>query len=156
MKRLLKTVLFVATMTVVAMLAASCGSSDSGTAATETAAGSMNNVPLPQQKSQSGDVAVVVMPGNLAADATTWTFKVTLDSQGADLSEDLATAAVIVDDSGKEYPASGYEGDGPGGKHREGTLSFAAITPPPNSITMKIRGVGGIGERSFSWSVTAD
>jgi len=91
---------------------------------------------------------------DIAADAKTWTFSITVDSKGAEISEDLAAAAVIVDDKGKEYPPTGYEGDGPGGTHRAGTLSFAPISPAPESITMKVRGVGGIGERSFSWAVT--
>ena len=155
MQRLLKTLLFVATVTLLAAFAASCGSSGQGTTTTETA-GAATDVVLPKQTSQSGKVNVAVMPGNIAADARIWTFKVTIDSQGPDLSEDLAAAAVIVDDSGKEYPSSGFEGDGPGSKHREGTLSFAAISPAPKAITMKIRGVGGIGERSFSWAVASE
>lgn len=146
--------MFVTTVTVLAIFAASCGS-NGGETTTETA-GALNDVTLPRQTSQSGDVGVAVMPGNIAADAQTWTFKVTIDSKGAELSEDLAAAAVIVDVSGKEYPSTGYEGDGPGGNHREGTLSFAPISPAPNVVTMKIRGVGGVGERSFSWAVGSE
>lgn len=152
MQRVWKILVFVATVTVLAAFTASCGG-NGGETTTETAAAG-NAVTLPKQTSQSGDIDVSVTPGDIAADAKTWTFSITVDSKGAEITEDLAAAAVIVDDKGKEYPATGYEGDGPGGTHRAGTLSFAPITPAPESITMKVRGVGGIGERSFSWSVT--
>lgn len=151
MHRWFKNLAVFATVTVLAVFAASCGgSSEETTSAPESAT---TNPALPQQTSQSGNVNLSVTPADISKTATTWTFRIVLDSQGPELTEDLAAASVITDDAGKEFPAKGFDGNAPGGTHREGTLSFDAINPAPKSITLKIRGVGGIGERSFSWAV---
>ena len=110
---------------------------------------------MPRQTSQSGEVEVGVAPAGLSETATTWSFAVCLDSQGTELNEDLIAAAVLVDDGGRQYKPVGYEGDPPGGTHREGTLMFDPISPAPKTVTLKLRGVGGIGERSFSWTMGA-
>jgi len=76
---------------------------------------------------------------------------VTMDAQNGGLGEDMEQVAVILGTDGNEVGPTAWKGDGPGGLHRQGVLKFDPRKPMPKSITLKIRGVGGIGERSFSW-----
>ncbi|MHB0866813.1 MAG: hypothetical protein ACYC6B_00045 [Thermoleophilia bacterium] len=135
-----------------AVLAGACGGDDQKSATTAVTRTTGDS--LPRQTSQSGEIEVGVTPAGLTATDATWDFNISVDSQGAELTEDLAAATVLlVDGSGKEYKALAFEGDPPGGIHREGTLKFDPVSPEPRSVTLKLRGVGGIGERSFSWTM---
>ncbi|MHB1390612.1 MAG: hypothetical protein ACYCXF_05160 [Thermoleophilia bacterium] len=141
------------TVAALAVFAGACGGGDQKSDTAGDIATSASGALLPKQTSQSGEVEVAVAPTGLSAAAVTWDFKISIDSQGAELNEDLMSAAVLVDDSGREYMAVGYEGDPPGGTHREGIVKFAPISPEPKTVTLKLRGVGGIGERSFAWTM---
>ena len=104
---------------------------------------------LESQTNSEGAVTITVTPKNLSDG--TWDFEIALDTHSEELSVDLATAVVLVDDQGTEYPALGWEGDPPGGHHRAGVLSFAPITTQPRSVMLIIRQLGGVQERSFVW-----
>lgn len=61
---------------------------------------------------------------------------------------------MLVDASGKQYRPLAWEGDPPGGHHRKGVLVFESIDPPPRSVTLKLRRIGSVPERSFTWTLT--
>ena len=102
------------------------------------------------QKSDAGTATVAVTPQELSDSASVWRFKVTLDSTAGDANVDMTQAAVLVGSDGKDIAAKGWDGD-TSGEHIEGIVSFDRPDPAPKSVTLKIRGVGGIGERSYSW-----
>jgi hypothetical protein len=75
------------------------------------------------QSATQSPVTVEVVPVALAKDSPRWEFRVALNTHSLELNEDMAEATVMVG-NGREYPPLGWEGDGPGGHHREGILRF--------------------------------
>lgn len=106
---------------------------------------------LPARSDAAGGVTVKVTPRNLSADSPTWDFEVVLDTHGADLGQDLVKSAALIDARGREHAPLAWTGDPPGGHHREGLLSFKPLRVDTESVTLQIRGVGGISQRNFSW-----
>ena len=105
------------------------------------------------QRSSTGGVTVAVTPQNLAASARSWDFKVALDTHSQDLNDDLVRSAALLDDKGSRHPPVKWEGAGPGGHHREGTLTFKAISPLPAAIELQIQRPGESSPRSFRWQL---
>ena len=99
-----------------------------------------------------GIVSVTVTPLALSATASVWKFDVVLDTHSGSLDQDMLTAAVLVDDSGKVYRPTNWDGAPLGGHHREGVLVFNAVKPAPKSIELKISGIGDV-VRSFAWQL---
>lgn len=96
-----------------------------------------------------GAVEITVAPKNLSDKE--WVFEITLNTHSEELTTDLAKTTVLFDDKGNEYAPIVWEGDPPGGHHRQGILRFAPILSQPKSIALKIFQIGGIGERNFTW-----
>lgn len=116
-----------------------------------------SNQPSQQESSQKWETKtddqasanVVVTPLDLSQQSLGWKFDVGMNTHSVELDQDMTKITVLVDDQGKEYTPTKW--DGPvGGHHREGTLSFTPITPYPQYLVMKIRGIGGV-DRSFKW-----
>ncbi|HSC94439.1 MAG TPA: hypothetical protein VLC73_05685 [Burkholderiales bacterium] len=105
------------------------------------------------QRSSTAGVTVAVTPQNLAASANTWDFKVVLDTHSQDLSDDLVKIAALLDDKGRRYVPVQWEGAGPGGHHRAGTLKFNAISPRPKAIELQIQRAGESKPRTFRWQL---
>jgi hypothetical protein len=78
---------------------------------------------LPARETTAGPVEIKVTP--LRLDASGAAFKVALDNHEIDLTMNLAKGASLTVGSLPWTPAS-WSGDGPGGHHREGTLTFAS------------------------------
>lgn len=110
--------------------------------------------PLPAQTSREGAVTVKVTPLELSAQSAAWRFEVVFDTHVAELNHDAMAVASLAA-GGKEQRPLAWDGDKPGGHHRKGVLRFDAVTPAPSSVTLKIRDVGGVPERRFSWTVPA-
>lgn len=108
---------------------------------------------LAQQRSQSGDVTVTVKPMDVSAGAATWSFQIALKTHSQELNDNLVSAAYIVDDSGKKIPATGWEGNAPGGHDRKGVLRFKALTPLPETIELRIQRPDESAPRRFSWKL---
>jgi hypothetical protein len=108
---------------------------------------------LAAQRSSSGGVTVAVTPQNLAASAKSWDFKVVLDTHSGELNDDLVKTALLLDGKGGRYVPIKWEGAGPGGHHREGTLKFSAVTPTPTTIELRIARAGEAAPRSFRWQL---
>lgn len=109
---------------------------------------------LATQTNREGVVTIKVTPQAVSASAASWRFEVVLDTHSASLTQDLRDVAVLSDGAGGEYPPTAWEGDPPGGHHRKGVLVFAPISPMPVSLTLKIRGIAGVPERIFAWTVS--
>ena len=113
----------------------------------------LNQKILETKINTDGEVTIKVAPKGLTSDSLSWDFEIILDTHSLDLNEDLTEVSVLIDTNGNEYAPVSWEGDPPGGHHREGVLKFKPITPLPQSITLKIRNVGSVNERSFSWQI---
>jgi hypothetical protein len=94
-------------------------------------------------------ITVAVTPVTLSGDPLE--FEIVMDTHAGSLDADLETAASLKDSAGKTYAPLAVEGDPPGGHHRSALLKF----PKPDSsgqITLILRGVGEVPERTFSWN----
>ncbi len=100
---------------------------------------------------EQGPVSVEVAPEDLSPDAAVWKFKVTLNTHSVELDEDMSASAILIDDAGRRLGALAWEGDPPGGHHREGRLVFKSLTPFPSRLEVRIQNVGSIPLRIFEW-----
>ncbi len=109
---------------------------------------------LAPQASESGGIMISVKPVDVSAGAASWSFKVSLDSAKQELNDDLLHTTYLVNRAGKknEVPTA-WKGDAAGGRHREGVLSFKALTPPPTAIELRIQRVGEKAPRLFRWDL---
>ena len=98
-------------------------------------------------------IIIKVTPVEFGKHFQTWKFRIVFDTHSGSLDGDLLTAVVLVDETGKEFPPIAWEGDGPGGHHREGVLVFDPISPAQSSVEIKIKNVGGVTERSLMWEM---
>ena len=96
-----------------------------------------------------GNVSVVITPLDLSPQSAEWKFDVGMNTHSVELDQDMTKIAVLVDDQGKEYKPLAWAGP-TGGHHREGTLTFARITPTPKAIELKITGIADV-VRTFVW-----
>lgn len=80
-------------------------------------------------------------------------FSASFDTHQGDLDFNVDDVAVLRDDSGNEYQADSWNGDSPGGHHRSGQLTFSGIDSDATSLTLIIRDVYGVSERTFEWEV---
>jgi len=106
---------------------------------------------LDARTSDEAGVRVVVTPKALGRDGAVWEFAVVMDTHTKPLSDDVAQAAVLVDEAGRRHVPAAWQGDPPGGHHRKGVLQFSPPVEMPKSIELQINGVGGVATRSFRW-----
>lgn len=104
-----------------------------------------------QQTNSEGAVEVVVQPVDLGS--STWTFNFGIDTHTGSLDMDILKAVTLTDDRGDSIAPIAWAGPGPGGHHRNGTLTFPAPSSTPKSITVTVVNVGGIATRTFSWNL---
>lgn len=105
------------------------------------------------QRSSTGGVTVAVTPQNLTPSAKSWDFKVVLDTHSGELNDDLVKTATLLDGKGGRHVPVKWEGAGPGGHHREGTLKFSPVNPTPTAIELSITRPGEATPRSFRWQL---
>ena len=88
--------------------------------------------------------------------------QVKLDTHAVDLDQyQLEKLAVLRDAQGGEIPALGLESSSGSGHHREGVLIFPGmdasgkpvLSPEAKTLTLILRGIGGIPERMFRWQL---
>ena len=80
-------------------------------------------------------------------------FEVRMNSHSETLGEDMVAVSSLKDSSGQVYQASAWQGSEPGGHHRKGVLEFPVLEDNTDSITLTIRRVANVPERTFEWSV---
>ena len=90
------------------------------------------------RQATAGPVQVKVTP--LRLDDAGARFNVVLDNHEIDLTMDLAGAALLTVGSARWGPAA-WSGDGPGGHHREGTLSFGSRGPAAGDAVLTLGGL---------------
>lgn len=100
---------------------------------------------------EQANVTVVVTPLNLSSQSAEWKFDIGMNTHSVELDQDMTKSAVLIDDQGKEYKPTNWEGP-VGGHHREGVLTFSRVTPIPKSVELKISDIGGV-VRTFSWQL---
>ncbi|MCJ7594626.1 MAG: hypothetical protein MUO52_07655 [Desulfobacterales bacterium] len=90
---------------------------------------------------------VLLTPGEPAK------FQVRMNTHTVDLSEDMVAVSTLEDDQGRSYQPTNWEGSGPGGHHRSGTLVFPALEGSPKSVTLVIREIANVSQRTFEWEI---
>ncbi len=108
-------------------------------------------VALPSQSVSGGGVVVTVKPITLAPGEPA-AFDVAMNSHSVEIVEDMVAATVLRDDAGNQFPATAWEGAGPGGHHREGVIRFGTLSGEPKELVLVIRGVAKVPERVFRWT----
>jgi len=82
------------------------------------------------------------------------TFKVVLDTHSVNLDGYRFEEIVRVrDGKGGELAPTAVEGAEGSGHHREATVRFAWPDPKPRTLELVVKGVAGVPEREFRWSV---
>lgn len=111
-------------------------------AVTRGGGGSDDSTPaaFPAQKLSAGQIDITLQPDHV--DGTGAEVKVTLDTHAGDLDMDLLTGATL-EVGGVRWPAVAWEGDGPGGHHREGRLRFESAGPERGPIELRLDGFDG-------------
>jgi hypothetical protein len=97
-------------------------------------------------------VQVEVKPVQLTAGKPV-SFLISMNTHSVDLSQDLTAVATLKDDQGREYKPLTWQGSSPGGHHRSGTLAFPALAGNAKSVTLIIRQIADVPERSFQWQL---
>jgi len=105
-----------------------------------------------RQSNKENGVRVDAMPVELKAGSEA-RFDVRMNTHSVELDQDLTAISRLKDNKGSTFQATGWDGSPPGGHHRSGTLSFPALAPGTETVTLIIKGVGKDSERIFSWQV---
>lgn len=108
---------------------------------------------LSTQTLTDGTVTYKVTPKNLAFSAPTWDFDISLDTHTGSLDQDLVSIVQLVDNKGNKYQATKWEGDQPGGHHREGILKFSPVIPRPSYIEIGIQTDKPTENTKLRWSL---
>ncbi len=100
-----------------------------------------------------GAVSVSVTPQDLSKSAGTWRFALRFNTHVTPISQDMVAVVSLADGKGAEERPSAWEGDPPSGHHRRGVIVFQPINPTPSTLTLHIREVGGVADRTFTWDL---
>lgn len=103
---------------------------------------------LPRMNAQDG---VTIKATPRAVSVNVWEFKIVLDTHSQALTDDLSKTAKLVDDGGASYVPTVWQGDAPGGHHREGTLRFDDVAPASIYLELHIQRAGEKSPRVFRW-----
>ena len=87
---------------------------------------------------EAGEVTVKLTPQRIDADGAT--FEIVFDTHTVDLDFDVAANARLLVD-GTVWRGATWEGPGPGGHHREGTLGFTAAGEATGTAQLSIDGL---------------
>jgi hypothetical protein len=81
-------------------------------------------------------------------------FKVVLDTHSVNLDGYRFEEIVrLRDGRGGELSPTGVEGSEGSGHHREATVRFAWPDPKPRTLELVVKGVAGVPERLFQWTL---
>ena len=125
------------------------------------AAGSPQNLTQEDKQGAVTVTATLLTPDKPRADGKLGV-QVKLDTHAVDLDQyQLEKLAVLQDAQGREIQAVGLESPSGSGHHREGVLTFPGtdasgkplLSPEAKSLTLLLRGIGGVEERVFRWQL---
>lgn len=111
----------------------------------------VQNAAYISKTNSEGTVTVKVAPENVSRNGKTWSFRVVLDAHEGSLDENVALLTALTNEEGIRQNPLSWQGDPPGGHHREGIVTFPSFTDTPVSVTLIVANIGGITERRFSW-----
>jgi hypothetical protein len=104
------------------------------------------------QSNNKGQVTINVRPLQLVPGQPA-KFEVRMNTHSVTLDHDLVTAFTLKDDQGREYQPTQWDGSPPGGHHRKGILEFPELNGDAGKITLVIREISNVPNRTFEWSV---
>ncbi len=107
-------------------------------------------LPLSPKTNDENGITIKVEPETIAAGQPA-TFRISVDTHSGSLDFSLAGAAVLKDDRGNEYQPQEWQGSS-GGHHVSGTIVFGSLKDQPRSLVLVLKGIGGVSERTFTWS----
>ena len=125
-----------------AFVLVACGGGD------DTSNATVGGKTLASRSVEIGAVEVSAAPLQVSDRAAA--FKISLDTHSGDLGVDLEKSATLTVD-GTDWPVASFDGDGPGGHHREGNLRFRAAGAPQGEMRLRIDGLDRPAE--FTWSL---
>jgi hypothetical protein len=97
-------------------------------------------------------VRVEVRPVNLTPGEPA-RFEVRMNTHSVNLGQDMVAVAVFKDDQGREYRPVNWQGSPSGGHHRSGILEFPTLEGNPNRVTLVIKNIANVPERTFEWKL---
>ena len=80
-------------------------------------------------------------------------FQIRMNTHSVDLGYDVAALSTLKDNQGREYRPVSWQGSPPGGHHRSGILEFPALEGNPNRVTLVIKDIADVPERTFEWKL---
>lgn len=104
------------------------------------------------KESNESGVRVTVTPQVLSSDKPAQ-FEIRLNTHSVALDQDLTQVAELRDTQGHVYEVKGWDGSPPGGHHRSGTLTFSNLQGSIDGITLVLRDIAGVPQRTFSWKI---
>ena len=104
------------------------------------------------RSNRENQVRVDVKPVQLAPGQPA-RFEVRMNSHSETLGEDMVAVSSVKDSAGRIYQATAWQGSEPGGHHRKGVLEFPKLENNTESITLIIRKVAKVPQRTFEWLV---
>lgn len=104
------------------------------------------------QSNSANSVRVDVVPIQLSSGKQV-KFEIRMNTHSVPLEYDLVAVSLLKDDQGQEYRASNWNGSPAGGHHRSGVLEFPAIDKDAKSITLYIKDIADVPERTFEWTL---
>lgn len=104
------------------------------------------------KESEGGNVTVIVTPQELGTGKPA-VFQIVFDTHSVNLDSDVAQASALRDDQGNTYGTPAWKGDPPGGHHRKGTLSFPTPLKQIPAISLILKDIAGVQERTFVWKL---
>lgn len=131
MRRLTRMVIVTAVALGAATLLGACASDGTDSEATRAA-------DLARKTVEAGEVTVKITPERIDSDGAA--FAVVLDTHSVELDLDIAGNARFVVD-GTTWTDATWDGAGPGGHHREGTLHFTAAGGVTGPAELTINGL---------------
>lgn len=117
---------------------------------TPTQVGSNSSATFKTETVEGGSVSVAVTPRSLGEGAPL-EFEIAMNTHSVDLSNDMLKSVVLRDDRGEEYKPTSWEGPAGGGHHRSGRIAFVALAAGARSVTLIVKNIAGVAERTFSW-----
>jgi hypothetical protein len=104
------------------------------------------------KSNRENSVRVKVRPVKLAPGEPA-KFEVRMNTHSIDLSQDMVAVTICRDDQGREYLPVSWQGSPPGGHHRQGILEFPALEGNPDRVTLIIKNIANVPERTFEWKL---
>lgn len=105
------------------------------------------------QTVEGGSVTVAITPVELKSGEPV-EFDIAMNTHSVDLNDDMLKIVILRDDSGKEYTPTAWDGPAGGGHHREGKIKFGPLSPGAKSVTLIVKDIAGVPERTYKWDLS--